>query len=380
MEDVLIVYLGSRGGGVLDTWEIYEGLKRHNYERYSVLIAAHNPFLQKFKEFSPNSLHVVKTHGRSFWSAAIHTILLVRPFKILKMITDINPKVLFFTMEHSWMLFVVFWLKLLNSKIDIVYTKHNPIQFDSMGSGFLNKILHRIDIFLFNKANYIFTLSDYVRKSLLKIPNVNSDRIRSFPLGIHYSIKNENNHGPFFKDNKLHLLFFGRILSYKGIDVLAEAFEIMKNENLPVILTIAGEGNINKNTLDKLNNAGAILLNKWINDDDLSEMLLVTDVVVVPYTHASQSGPVGIAIAHHIPIIATDVGGLPEQIKHDLNGLVIKSGDAKAIVNAVKSILQNISLLNKYSQGAKELCEKDFSWNFITKKMDSFFNDILKHK
>ena len=377
MKKVLLIYLGSRGGGVLDTWETFEGLKRNNPQRYSVMITRQNPYIEKYKNLAPDDLYIVKTHERSFSSAIIHTFLLIRPILIIRKILKVKPSAVFFTMEHSWMPFIVMWLRIFNKSVKIIYTKHNPMQFDSMGSGIFNKILHNIDMFLFKKAHHIFTLSEYVKNELLKIPGVNRDNFHTFPLGIHYSLSNKKEHEPFFKDGILRILFFGRILSYKGLDVLAQSFEIMKNENLPVELIVAGEGNIPTETLNRLNHANANIINSWIDDDHLMEMLAATDVVIVPYTHASQSGPVGIAIAQCIPVIASNVGGLPEQIKNEINGFIVKASDSVEIVDAVKKILNDSSLLNKFSSGAKYLCENEFSRNNITKKIDITFDKIL---
>lgn len=379
MSSILIVFLGSRGGGVYLTWELFKALRTTPSNNYSTLISSNNPLLSEYNKLYPTPLIVVKTHARSFGQVLWHSILLVRPLMIVGKILKANPDVVYFSMEHSWMPIIVVFLRLFRPRIKIVYTKHNPFQFDSLGSGIQNRILHAVDVFLIKKSHVIFTYSEFVKKSILLGTKVSANSVFSFHLGIVHHPHNSNwTHHGFCKSNTLRLLFFGRILSYKGIDVLAKSYELLKNENIPVQLTIAGEGEIDPICHQQLKRLGAIVMNHWISETELESLLAETDLFIAPYTRASQSGPVSTAVAYAIPAIVSDIGGLAEQVRNGINGIIVKPGQPQEIVSAVKKIYHEPSLLKKYSQGAKELSEGDFSWKTIAREMDASFSVILQ--
>jgi len=109
-------------------------------------------------------------------------------------------------------------------------------------------------------------------------------------------------------DTKLKLLFIGRIVKYKGLDLLLEASSQVKN----IQLTIAGEQRkdifLNEN-IEKHN-----FINRKLTDDEISELLASHHVLVLPYTSASQSGILCLGVSAEIPMIITRVGGLQEQL------------------------------------------------------------------
>ncbi|MEO0070441.1 MAG: glycosyltransferase family 4 protein, partial [candidate division WOR-3 bacterium] len=147
----------------------------------------------------------------------------------------------------------------------------------------------------------------------------------------------------------------------------------MKNKNLPVQLTIAGGGNIEAQILNKIKKLGISLLNCWIDDSELRLLLSEADVVIIPYKQASQSGPASIAVALGIPVIATRVGGLTEQVYDGVNGILIKPNSPEEIVKAVEQILAQPETLNRFSEGAKSLRENELSWNNTAKEMAKHF-------
>lgn len=377
MNHILILYLGSRGGGVYDTYAICEALSKVGKNQYSLMISENNPLKEDLKKLSLKDVYIIKTHKLSLKDFLFRSILPIRLVRILRLLNHIKPSLIFITMFHPWMVPLVLYTKLFMPKTVIAFIRHNPLNFESIGSGMFNKILNFLENLLTNNSDYIITLSESVREEIISKVHIPSYRIFSIKLGAHKSVCKDWSHSGFLKDGVLRLLFFGRILNYKGIDTLIEAFEDLKKEGFPVKLTIAGEGTIDGYWMKKIEELDIRLMNYWVSEEELCKLLAETDIVVLPYKEASQSGPASISLALGIPVIATKVGGLKEQVRDGTNGILVEPNSPKALAEAVRKILKEPALLKKFSEGAKKLSDSEFSWEEICKRIDEKFTEIL---
>lgn len=129
----------------------------------------------------------------------------------------------------------------------------------------------------------------------------------------------------------LVVLFFGRILAYKGIDLLLDAFRRLDSARFRLL--IAGEGE-----LPRIDAPNVEVENHFIADDELGPVFQRAHVVALPYRAASQSGVAQMAFAFGRPVIATRVGALPEIVYDGENGLLVPAGDAAALAGAIERI------------------------------------------
>lgn len=133
------------------------------------------------------------------------------------------------------------------------------------------------------------------------------------------------------------VLFFGLIRPYKGLDVLIEAADKIKTD---VQFLIAGECYEDWSKYSKLiEKSGKSdkfkVIGKFIPDDDLAVIFSASDVLVLPYKNATQSGVTATAIHYDLPIIATRVGDLSESISENLTGLLVPPNDSDSLAKAI---------------------------------------------
>lgn len=130
------------------------------------------------------------------------------------------------------------------------------------------------------------------------------------------------------KNEELIILFFGFIRKYKGLDILLDAMKILETSSYKNIkLLIAGEFYEDKKAYDeqieKLGiNDNLILHTDFIPDNEVKNYLCAADVVVQPYRNATQSGVTPLAYHFEVPMIVTNVGGLPSMVPDNKVGLV----------------------------------------------------------
>ncbi|EKO3977150.1 glycosyltransferase family 4 protein, partial [Vibrio fluvialis] len=165
------------------------------------------------------------------------------------------------------------------------------------------------------------------------------------------------------KVKKYDICFAGRITKYKGLSLLIDAVSILENKYSVVI---AGSGNDPRlHEIKQMDNY--CVMNEWISDELMSDIISHSRIVVLPYLSASQSGVITLAHAAAVPVITTDVGGLSEQVAHMDTGLVIKSGDVRELVSSIDMLLKNESLLESMVRACL-LHRESLAWPAITKE------------
>jgi glycosyltransferase involved in cell wall biosynthesis len=109
------------------------------------------------------------------------------------------------------------------------------------------------------------------------------------------------------------LLCFGRLLPYKGLDMLASAMRLLGTE-VACELRVVGSGPESAELASLRALPGVTVENRWVPEDEIGALIAWADIVVLPYREASQSGVAPSAIAAGRFVVSTRVGGLVEQL------------------------------------------------------------------
>lgn len=133
-------------------------------------------------------------------------------------------------------------------------------------------------------------------------------------------------------------LFFGRIRRYKGLDILRDAWPLVRAANPQATLRILGEGDLDACAPSLSALPGVSVDLRWVPDTAIAAEVTSASALVLPYREASQSGVVPIALALGVPVVATAVGGLAAQVADGRTGLVV-SPDHIALATAMKRML-----------------------------------------
>lgn len=166
----------------------------------------------------------------------------------------------------------------------------------------------------------------------------------------------------------IDLLCFGRLSPYKGIDILAEAAQIISEAVRGVRIVVAGSsaaGFVAPPSRDLANGGRFTVEARHISNAEAAALFGRAKAVVLPYRDATQSGVALSAIAFGRPVIATRCGGLPEYVLDGHNGLLVESRSPAAIAAACIRILSEPRLLQALADGATKDCEQRLSWDRV---------------
>ena len=139
-----------------------------------------------------------------------------------------------------------------------------------------------------------------------------------------------------------HVLFFGFIRDYKGLDILMEAFKYLPKD---IKLIVAGEFYNNSEKYKKLekqlNLEGRIhWFTEFIPTNEVATYFSAAEIVAQPYKTATQSGVTQVAYQLEKPMLVTNVGGLAEIVPHGKVGYVTEV-DPKAVADAIIDFYKN---------------------------------------
>ena len=170
------------------------------------------------------------------------------------------------------------------------------------------------------------------------------------------------------------VLFFGRISPYKGVEYLLQAMEIVHLKHPEIKVIIAGSGKMYFDTSKYESFEYVEFRNHFIELDELADLIRGALFTVCPYTDATQSGVVYSSFALNTPVIATNVGGLPEMIDDGETGLIVPPKDVNSLASSILSYLDNPELLQKMGDNIKECAKKGKgSWDKIAKEYTEIY-------
>jgi glycosyltransferase involved in cell wall biosynthesis len=161
------------------------------------------------------------------------------------------------------------------------------------------------------------------------------------------------------------VLFFGRLSPYKGLDVLYGAAARVAEEVPGVRFVVAGRpigGYAVPSPPDLTGGATLDVRPHYITNAELADLFQRADVVVCPYTDATQSGVVMTAYAFAAPVVASRVGGLPEYVMHGQTGLLVAPGEPDALASALIRVLREPGLRSSLGQGIRDIVAGKLSW------------------
>ena len=169
------------------------------------------------------------------------------------------------------------------------------------------------------------------------------------------------------------VLFFGFIRKYKGLDILFDAISLLKESSEKIInikFLIAGEFYEDRKPYDeqikKLGIEDALILHTdFIPDSEVKNYFCAADVVIQPYRNATQSGVTPLAYHFEIPMIVTNVGGLPSLVPDYKVGLIAEP-DAESIAKKIK---EYFSLGTAHFTPALSEEKKKYSWDIMANQI-----------
>lgn len=328
-------------------------------------------FKKEQKDYSNKSFQVDDT---KYW---IHTANPINLFLAARRIRKLRPDAVILQWWHPYFAPCYRILATLLGEIPLLITCHNVFPHERFP---LDRFLTRM---VLKRADGYIVQSHLDEKDLLTVKPDANYVVTPHPTYNAFKMKNmsraEARELLAVGHDSPMLLFFGFVREYKGLKYLLDALPEVKKRIPDISLWVVGDFGDDKDVyLEQIekNRIGdnIRLVEGYVPDQEVEKYFAAADLVVLPYVSATQSGIVQIAYGFDKPVVVTDVGGLPDVVRHKETGYVVPSGNAQEIAKAVISFYQEDRETDWESNIRKQAAE--FSWETMVERMEKCFFNI----
>ena len=165
------------------------------------------------------------------------------------------------------------------------------------------------------------------------------------------------------RKSRRNLLFTGLLIPAKGVYDLVRAMGTLAERLPDVRLVMAGVGEMDRLRADALEKGleAQIRFPGWVTGERKEKLFQEADVLVLPSHTEAMPMSVLEAFGFGLPVVATDVGGLPELVEDGVNGLLCQKGDHAALADSLYRLLTDDALYERCSSAARTRIETQFS-------------------
>ncbi len=256
-------------------------------------------------------------------------------------------------------------------KENMVMTMHDPLPHSS-DEGWTNRFHRRV---AFRMVKNFIVLSQSLRDEFVRTYHLEEKNVYTTGLSIYDPLLRVAP-TPMTLPEK-YILFVGSINPHKGIKYLCEAMERLKSHT-DLSLVIAGRGAFDFDIEAYASHLPIRLINRFVTDGELVSLIRGAVCMVCPYVDATQSGVVLSSFALSRPVVATQVGALPEMFTNGRHGLLVPPCDSEALAHAICHMME--------PGVAQEMCENisiDFaqgkrSWQNIAQQTIDIYKKVAE--
>jgi len=268
----------------------------------------------------------------------------------------------------------------------MVLTHHSDI----VGQGRMNyaaKIYNKVNqkVILKRSSKIIVTNPKVVESS----PYLKrySHKIKIIPVGVdveRFRAIDLAERKPQGRKKVLFISLLDKFHEFKGLDRLISAMVDVVEEVPETKLIVGGEGELLGRYEDMASSLGleeSIEFLGRVPEDEIVELYNSCDLFVLPSISASQEtfGMVLLeAMACARPVVATEIVGVAEVVKHYGAGLIVQSGDEAALAEAITKLLKNEALRHRMGYVGREIAERNYSWSLVALKTEALYEGLIR--
>jgi len=234
-----------------------------------------------------------------------------------------------------------------------------------------------------NRADKVVTVSNFVKKSIVSMYRVPESKIETIYNGVsweeysHYHREKEKIREAYSLGYEPLILYVGRLERRKNLGSLIEAFKLV-TKKIKCKLIIAGSGDQSfLKAIIPHNIIKRIIFTGFVEDKVLKQLYNACDVFVLP-SHMEGFGLTLLeAMAAAKPVVASNVGGIPELVKNGVNGILVDNNSSKGLADAVTFLLENPELARNMGLRNRKYVAQNFSWEKTAMMTSTLYNEIL---
>ncbi|MEI7475084.1 MAG: glycosyltransferase family 4 protein [bacterium] len=175
----------------------------------------------------------------------------------------------------------------------------------------------------------------------------------------------------------VNILFMGRIGQRKGAYDIIEAAKLLRDQNIKI--TMCGDGEVSQireivsqNSLENIINVSG-----WIKGKDVEDAYKNADIFILPSYNEGLPMSILEAMSYGLPIISTNIAGIPEQVIENENGFLITPGDVKTLAEKISVLSSDKQLREKMGARSYSIAKEKFDINVIVAQLNEIYSKAL---
>jgi glycosyltransferase involved in cell wall biosynthesis len=324
------------------------------------------------------------------------TRVLVYYFRLIRYAAMARPKVFHILWNNKFEWFdrtlLMIYYRLLGRKIAFTAHNVNIRARDGRDSCFNRATLK----FQYRQCDRIFVHTEKMKTELMAQFGIPNEKVCVIPFGINNTVPDtelttaQARHKLGVPDGDKVLLFFGNIAPYKGLEYLVKAFIALNQpDHQPAAyrLIIAGRPKGSEdywNGIDKMISSSGLAERihqriEFITDEQTELYFKAADVLVLPYTHIFQSGVLFLGYSFGLPVIASDVGTLKEEIIEGKTGFICRPKDPDDLAGKIEQYFTSDMYRDpaRQRQSIREYANERYSWSKAGKIIKKVYEELL---
>jgi len=304
-----------------------------------------------------------------------------------------KPKLFHILWNNKFQLFdctlLMLYYKLLSKRV--IFTAHNVNAGKrDQNDSWLNRISLKVQ---YSLCDHVFVHTDGMKSEMTSEFRIPERKVSVIPFGINNTVQSTSLSSAEAKrqlgtsgDDRA-VLFFGNIAPYKGLEYLISAFAELLNKDRSYRLIIVGKPKGSEGYWKQIHQGIArssirdrvIERIEYIPDEETELFFKAADVLILPYTRVFQSGVLFLGYSFGLPVIASDVGSLKEEIIEGETGFVFKPRDSSDLARKIHNYFNSELFRNLESRRSeiKAYANERHSWDKVAAVTTSVYSRLL---
>ena len=288
--------------------------------------------------------------------------------RLWRQLRAFRPDVIHFQKWHLW-----FFLALpLFRKFPLVISVHDPIA--HLGDADSQRTPHWVVALGYRAADWVIVHNHAMVEEATRLHHIDRSRIDVVPL----VERGDGTLRPDVLERPEEVLFFGRIWAYKGLEYLIDAAPMVAESVPGVRFVIAGKGDEIDPYVRMMEHPERFeIINRFVEENEQAELFRRAAVVVLPYVEATQSGVIPVAASFGKAVVATAVGGIPEQVDNGRTGLLVPPRDPRALADAITTLLLDPVRRRSIGEAARKKAQNEWSADAVARRTVDVYRRVL---
>lgn len=281
---------------------------------------------------------------------------------------------------RHYLLFCNIFIKIF-TKSNIIIFFQDMRRFNVSGT-VLRRVWAKLVLRLFLKtSDIVIGNSEYLKREIVseKYP---MNRVYTLPPA-YQNLTNQFNNKQNKKNGQIILLCVGNYREIKGQKYIIEALKIINNPKVSLYLVGSPDRDFPyylnmKDQVVKDNLGKQVFFTGWLTGDDLAQMYLQADIFILPSLYEAYGMVLLEAMSYKLPIVASNIGGIPEIVKDGENGFLCLPSNPSTLASALLKLIESKELRFTLGERGYEMLKSLPNWEFVCSKFYETINTIIK--